>query len=263
MKAYLLAAGYATRMLPLTRDRPKPLLEVAGRPILSHLLDRVLALEGLSQVIVVANDRFADRFEDWAGALRAPVPVRVLNDGSRSEADRLGAIGDLAFALSRVPVGDEDWLVAAGDNLLAFDLGALQRAFRTHGHPLLAVRPVDREAEAREAPGQPSRYNEVEVDRAGRVLRFREKPVDPDSPLAAIALYLLPPATAARVRQYLDEGGNPDAPGHFIAWLVDRQPVRAEPIPDGWFDIGSLAGLAHAREHFTPMDPPPGAARVR
>lgn len=248
MKAYLLAAGYATRMYPLTRERPKPLLEVAGRPILSHLLDRVLSLDSLSEVIVIANDRFARHFEDWARGLEAPVPVRVLNDGSRSDADRRGAVGDLAFALSRVPLDGEDWLVAAGDNLLGFDLCALQRSFLAHRVPLLALREVDRAHES----GGTSAYNEVSVDSEGRVLRFREKPADPESPFAAIALYFLPLETAPQLSRYLEEGGNPDAPGHFIAWLVEQQPVRAVPIRGAWFDVGSLEGLAHARAHFEP-----------
>jgi glucose-1-phosphate thymidylyltransferase len=246
VKAYLLAAGYATRMYPLTRDRPKPLLEVAGRPILTHILDRVLQLDDLSEVVVIANDRFFDAFDDWARHVDAGVPVRVLNDGSRSDGDKRGAIGDLAFALAEAPVGDEDWLVAAGDNLLAFDLRVLQRAFRRHRVPLLAVRPVDREGS--------SKYNEVILDDDGRVLSFREKPAQARSPLVAIALYFLPAGAAALLPRYLAAGGNPDAPGHFIAWLVDEVEVRAEHLPGGWFDIGSLEGLAYAREHFVPGD---------
>ncbi len=250
MKVYLLAAGYATRMYPLTRTRAKPLLEVAGAPILTHILARVLTLRDVSEVIVVANARFAGAFEAWQGVQRVPVPVRVLNDGSTSDDDKLGAIGDLAFALSEVPTAGEDWLVAAGDNLLAFDLRPLQRSFLAtgapgHRKPLLAVREVER-------PRGPSQYNEVMVDDSGRVERFREKPRDPRSDLVAIALYFLPAAAAAALRRYLAEGGNPDAPGHFIAWLVDQVEVRAARIPGGWFDIGSLEGLEEARQRFVP-----------
>ena len=250
MKAYLLAAGYATRMYPLTRDRPKPLLEVAGAPILSHILDRILALDDVSEVVVIGNDRFAADLEAWAASLDVPVPVFVLNDGSSSDDDKLGAIGDLAFALEQAPPGDEDWLVAAGDNLLAFDLAPLQQAYRAatdadgRHPPLLAVREVVRNG--------PSAYNEVELDAAGRVTRFREKPPDPRSNLAAIALYFLPPTAVGLLRRYLEEGGEPDAPGHFVAWLVEHVEVRGVHLPGGWFDIGSLDGLAHARENFVP-----------
>lgn len=243
MKAYVLAAGYATRMHPLTRDQPKPLLEVAGAPILTHVLRGVLDLDDLSEAVVIANDRFAPHFAAWAESLEASVPVRVLNDGSTSEDDKLGAIGDLAFALAAVPPGDEPWLVVAGDNLLGFDLRLLQEAFlEDEDRTLLTVREVQRDG--------PSQYNEVIVDDAGGVERFREKPADPISKLAAIALYFFPPEVAGKLAAYLAGGGNPDAPGHFIAWLADRAPVRATSLPGQWFDIGSLEGLARAREHY-------------
>ncbi len=245
MKAYLLAAGYATRMYPLTRDRPKPLLEVAGAPILSHILERVLALDDLSEVVVIANARFARAFDDWAAGLDVGVPVRVLDDGSTDDHDKLGAIGDLSFALSQVPVAGEDWLVAAGDNLLSFDLRSVQAHFLAHREALLSVRRVEPPT-----PGQASKYNDVTVDAAGRVTRFEEKPLHPVSDLAAIALYFLPASVAELLPRYLAHGGNPDAPGHFIAWLVGQVPVRAAPVPGAWFDIGSIEGLAHAREHF-------------
>ena len=247
MKAYLLAAGYATRMRPLTEMRPKPLLEVAGAPILSHIAREVLRLEGLSEVVVIANDRFARHFASWQENLDADVPVRVLYDGTTSDDHKLGAIGDLAFALDAVPPGKEAWLVAAGDNLLGFGLRSLQRVFdEDPERPLLAVREVVREG--------PSRYNEVVLDPSGRVERFREKPADPVSTLAAIALYFFPPAIAGKLVAYLASGGNSDAPGHFLAWLVPQVSVRATRLPGAWFDIGSLEGLAYAREHYRPPD---------
>jgi len=247
VKAYLLAAGYATRMHPLTRDRPKPLLEVAGAPILSHIVRGVLQLDDLSEIVVVANDRFASHFASWEETVETDVPVRVLYDGSTSDDDKLGAIGDLAFALDAVPPGKESWLVAAGDNLLGFGLESLQRVFNEDSHrPLIAVREVARAG--------PSQYNEVVVDGSGVVERFREKPIDPVSQLAAIALYFFPSEIAGQLVSYLDAGGNSDAPGHFLAWLVEQVPVRATRLPGAWFDIGSLEGLAHAREHYCPAD---------
>ena len=262
MKAYLLAAGYATRMYPLTRDQPKPLLEVAGAPILTHILRRVLALDGLSEVVVIANARFAGAFESWRRSLDVRVPVRVLNDGSTCDDDKLGAIGDLAFALEAAPPGDEDWLVAAGDNLLSFDLRVLQRAFEATGapgarSPLLVVRRVEpAPVPASGVDGSADRYNEVVVDAGGRVVGFREKPRDRRSELAAIALYLLPAKAAGALARYLADGGNPDAPGYFIAWLVERSEVRAATLPGKWFDVGSLDGLAEARRRFVPEGAP-------
>ena len=243
MKAYLLAAGFATRMFPLTESVAKPLLEVAGKPILSHILARVEALPGLSEIIVIGNHRFADSLLAWSRSLTCPVPLRVLDDGANHVDERLGAIGDLAFALEAAPNGGEDLLVVAGDNLLDFDLEPLQRAFEAEGKPLLITRQV-------EHAGGPSPYNDVDVDDRGQVRSFREKPERPSGNLSAIALYFLTPETDELLGRYLAEGGNPDAPGHFIAWLVSRREVAARPMPGGWFDIGDLALLEEARRRF-------------
>ena len=238
MKALLLAAGYATRLYPLTRDCAKPLLEIGGRPMLSHLLDRVAALPGMSEVVVVANHRFIDQFHVWAGGLASGLVVRILDDGSTSDDDKLGAIGDLSFALSEM--GDEeDLLVVAGDNLLLFDLEPSWQEYRRRQRPLLLVRDVD--------PAVQSRYNEVEVSASGRVTRFREKPKRPRSGKAAICLYFLPPGIASFVRRYLGTGGNTDAPGYFIEWLVAETEVHAVPLGGEWFDVGSLETLQAAR----------------
>jgi len=243
MRAYVLAAGYATRMYPLTRNRPKPLLEVGGRPVLSRILDRLVALPTLEEVVVVGNESFAGHFARWKESYRSPVAIRLLNDGSTHEGDRLGAIGDLAFALDRVPNDGKDLLVVAGDNLIEFDLRPLFARFLAQGTTLLTLRRVP-------LAGGPSPYNEVEIDSQGRVLRFREKPAHPVSDLAAISLYFFPPEIPEKLREYLASGGKRDQPGHFIAWLVERVPVAGTPLPGEWFDIGSLGTLAEARARF-------------
>ena len=243
MKAFILAAGYATRMYPLTRDRAKPLLEVGGAPILTHLVERISPLRDLSEIVVIGNHRFAGEFQAWQRSLRCPVPVRVLDDGSMDDDDKLGAIGDLAFALERVPIGDEAWMVAAGDNLIAFDLAAIQQFFLSNDATTLTLRTVK--------PGSgPSPYNEVTLNDQGRVTRLREKPADPQTNLAAIALYFFKPEVAELLAAYLEQGGNPDAPGHFVSWLVDRTPVMGTSLEGEWFDIGSLDTYALARARF-------------
>ncbi len=245
MKVVLLCAGYATRMYPLTRDLPKPLLEVAGAPILTHLLERTAGLPGVDEVIAVGNHRFAARLERWRAGANSPVPIRVLDDGSTDESNRLGALGDLAFAARTVPLAGHDALVAAGDNLVLFDLAPMARAFAQRRAPQLATRVAPADARS-------SRYGEVTIDAAGRVTRFREKPADPHSGLASIGLYFLPASVWPRLERYLAEGGNPDALGHFFAWLVERTAVFAEPIGGAWWDIGDLDSLADARAKARP-----------
>ncbi|MCZ6465126.1 MAG: nucleotidyltransferase family protein [Proteobacteria bacterium] len=245
MKAFVLTAGYATRLYPLTRERPKALLEIGGVPMLTRIVDAIAVLPELSEIVVVGNARFADAFATWGRSPRTTVPVRILNDGSTEDANKLGAIGDLAFALREAPVGDEDWLAVAGDNLLDFSLAPAHDAFAARRMPLLLVR--------RQPPGpDASRYNEVTLDGEGRVVRFREKPTDPQTGLAAIAFYFFPATVAGAVDRYLAGGGNPDAPGHFIAWLVDEMPVCAWRIEgdSDWFDVGSIETLQQARDRY-------------
>jgi glucose-1-phosphate thymidylyltransferase len=244
VKALLLAAGYATRLHPLTLERPKPLLDVGGKPMLTHILERVVELPGLSEVLVVSNTKFHRVLTEWARDVDSPVPVRVLDDGSTDDSNKLGATGDVAFALGECPLGGEDLVVVGGDNLMGFDLRPLHAAFERHRTPLLAVRELEI------GPG-PSPYNEVTLDDDDRVVRFREKPDDPQSKLVAICLYFHPPEIGEWVRRYLDAGGNPDAPGHFVAWLVAQTPVHAARFEGEWLDIGSHEALAEARERFS------------
>lgn len=240
MKVVLLCAGYATRMYPLTRDVPKPLLEVAGAPILSHLLARAATLPGVDEVVVVGNHRFAEPLARWVESARSPVPIRLLDDGSTDQSNRLGALGDLAFAARELPLDGHDALVAAGDNLVLFDIAPLARAFARRRAPQLSTRVAPADARS-------SRYGEVTADASGRITRFREKPADPQSALASIALYFLPARSWALLERYLEQGGNRDAPGHFFEWLVGETEVYAEPIPGKWWDIGDLDSLADAR----------------
>lgn len=237
MKAIVLAAGFATRMYPLTRDHAKPLLEVGGAPIATHILRRVEAVPEIDEAIVVTNARFHQVFVRWAASTRFRFPVRLIDDGTMEDTARLGAVRDMALAMGAT--GDAETLVVAGDTLVDVDLTVPAGIFRAHRRPLLLVRDVD----ARGA--RP--YNDVVVDAAGRVTSFREKPAESHAPLAAICLYFFPREVPALVRRYLDQGGNPDSPGYFIEWLVRETPVDATRFEGRWFDIGSLAGLDDAR----------------
>ena len=243
MKLIVLAAGYATRLYPLTLDRPKPLLEVAGRPMLDRLLERVLAIGGIDETIVVTNAKFAGAFSDWASGREGIV---VLDDGTTSEEDRLGAIGDIGFVLEARAV-DEDIVVVAGDNLFGSDIGDFGRRARELDTPVLAVHDVGDLAEM-------AKYNQVQIDDEGRITFFEEKPADATTTLAGIALYFYPRSTLALIRQYLAEGNNPDQPGRLVQWLYPRIPFYTWPVPCEWFDIGSHESLADAHERFAELD---------
>jgi len=183
VKAVVLAAGYATRLYPLTRDRPKALLPVGGKPMLEHLLERLDEVPGLDEIHVVTNSKFAAAFREWAGGYGAGA-VRILDDGTNDEETKLGAIGDLDLTIRSAEI-DDDLLVLAGDNLFSESLAPFVEFGRSKGAPALGVYDVgDLEAIRR--------YNAIELDEDDRVTFFEEKPERPTSTLTGIALYLYP-----------------------------------------------------------------------
>ncbi|MGI8479811.1 MAG: nucleotidyltransferase family protein [Gaiellaceae bacterium] len=239
MKALVLAAGYATRLYPLTRDRPKALLEVGGRPMLDHVLDRVRAM-GVDETIVVTNAKFTPHFEEWASGMEG---ITIVNDGTTSNEDRLGAIGDTAFVLDRTGL-DDDLVVVAGDNLFGEDISGFAAYGQEMDAPVLAVHDVG-------DLGRMHEYNQIEVDEEGRIVFFEEKPENARTTLAGVALYFYPRRTLPLIRQYLAEGNNPDQPGRLIEWMYPRTSVYTWRLPGAWYDLGSAETLQEADRIFS------------
>jgi glucose-1-phosphate thymidylyltransferase len=242
MKLVILAAGYATRLYPLTRDRPKHLLDVAGRPVLDHVLDCLEPI-GFDGSFVVTNGKFAGAFREWADGYGGSLRPEIIDDGTTSEDDRLGAIGDLALVVRRAGL-DVDVVVAAGDNLFTDSLGGFGEAARERDAALLAVYDVGDVEAIR-------RYNAIEVDGDGRITFFEEKPEQPRSTLTGIALYFYPRRTLPLVHEYLSAGNNPDQPGRLVEWLYRREPVYVWHVPGDWIDIGSPETLEEANRVFS------------
>lgn len=233
MEALVLAAGYATRLYPLTERIAKPLLPVGGRPMIEHILERIREADALA-VHVVTNSKFAGAFREWA-----PADVRVHDDGTTSEDDRLGAIGDLRFVVERAGI-DDDLLVVAGDNLFDYSLAEYVRWWRSKG---VASAVALYEHPDRELVKQ---YGVVEVDGDERIVSFVEKPPEPRSNLAATACYLFHREHVRLVATYLDEGNVPDQPGRFVEWLYRRAPVYGYRFGGEWLDIGNREQLLEA-----------------
>ena len=229
MKALILAAGYATRLRPLTDTIPKQLRPVGGRPMVDWILDRIEETSA-DEVHLVTNARFAAEFERWAVGKE----VHIHNDGTTSNEDRLGAIGDIEF------VGlDDDLLVVAGDNLFEYSLAEYERYWRERDGSCIAVLDVG-------DPELAKKYGIVDVDETDRVTNFVEKPENPPSTLCATATYLYKRDHARLVETYLAEGNPPDQPGHYVAWLYKREPVYAYRFEGDWFDIGDIEQLLEA-----------------
>lgn len=241
MKAIVLAAGYATRLYPLTLTVAKPLLTVGGRPMIDHILDRLREVDEIEAVHVVTNRKFVDSFHRWAEVQEPGGPQLVVHDdGTASEGDRLGAVGDIAFVIGRAGLGGDDLLVVAGDNLFDFSLAAYVDWWRGKGEAsAVALHDVG-------DLGLAAKYGIVALGDGDRVESFVEKPAKPRSTLAATATYLFHRAHVPLVRRYLGEGSSPDQPGRFVAWLVPRVPVYGYVFEGDWRDIGDADQLLDA-----------------
>ncbi len=234
MIAVLLCAGFATRLYPLTLDFPKPLLEVGGRPILEDLVAQLAASGRVQRFLVVSNARFYGKFLHWAERATERIPglqLEVLDDGAWDLRRRLGAVGDLELAVARAEL-DGGVLVAGGDNLFRFPLDEFLEDYERRPRNLILVhRESDRE--------RLRRTGVAELGPEGRVLRLWEKPEDPPSPWACPPLYLFAAGALARLRDFVVEAHDKDSPGHFVAWLAEREPVFAHEMDGERYDIGN------------------------
>lgn len=245
MKVIILAAGYATRLYPLTLTQPKPLLPVAGKPMINYVLDNLAPIEAIDHVYVVTNAKFADHFQKWADGYRTTNPqfrFTVVNDGSTDDSNKLGAIGDLHLVLTREKV-DDDVIVVAGDNLFSERLGAFGKFCMEKKAPVIAVYDVGSLDEVK-------KYAAVTVDADSKITRFEEKPQRPETTLIGIALYFYPKETVPLIHQYIADGNNPDQPGRLVQWLYTRAPVYTWTVPGIWYDIGAKETLEEANRIF-------------
>jgi glucose-1-phosphate thymidylyltransferase len=245
MKVIILAAGYATRLYPLTLTQPKPLLPVAGQPMVEYVLDNLAPIGGIDRIFVVTNAKFAGHFQKWADNYRetkAKLNFTVVNDGSTDDSNKLGAIGDIHYVLKTQKV-DDDLIIVAGDNLFSEKLEGFGKFVREKNAPVLAVYDVGNLDEIK-------KYNSISVDGSGRITFFEEKPKNPTSTITGIALYYYPKATLKLIDQYIAEGNNPDQPGRLVQWLYPRTPFYTWRVPGIWYDIGSKETLEEADKIF-------------
>jgi glucose-1-phosphate thymidylyltransferase len=244
MKVLILAAGYATRLYPLTLTQPKPLLPVAGKPMIEYVLDNIAPI-GVDRVYVVTNAKFAGHFQRWADEYRdkkAKLDFTIVNDGSTDDSNKLGAIGDMNLVISKENIND-DLIVVAGDNLFSESVEGFGKFCREKNAPVLAVYDVG-------SLEQIKKYNSISVDGTGKITYFEEKPKVPTSTLTGIALYYYPKETLPLIKQYVAQGNNPDQPGRLVQWLYTRTPVYTWTVPGLWYDIGSKETLEEANRIF-------------
>jgi glucose-1-phosphate thymidylyltransferase len=246
--ALIPVAGYATRLYPLTKDKPKALLEIAGKPMIERVIQKVLELPDIEKIVVVSNHVFFHQFDSWAKSFRKKISISlvVLDDHTTSNENRLGAIGDAQFAIQHEKI-DSDLVWISGDNLFTFSLLEMQKEFLSRKTDLIACYDVKTFEEAR-------KMGEVRLDSSHRVSFFIEKPLHPDSTLVSIGVYFYTKKTVRDFKTYLDAGNSPDKPGEFVQWLYRKKPVYGfvfNKAGDEWFDIGTLDVLEDVRNTYT------------
>ncbi|MDD4939672.1 MAG: nucleotidyltransferase family protein [Candidatus Omnitrophica bacterium] len=244
MKALILAAGYATRLYPLTKDFPKPLLEVSKKPIIDHILAKLQVLPDIDQIFVVTNNKFIPHFRKWEKKLRGSKRVFLVNDLTRTIKTRRGAIGDMNFVINKKGIRD-DLLVVGGDNLFSEGLERFVSFARAKKNPVIGVYNIKKKSEA-------GKYGVIKLGRQNRLLDFKEKPQDPDSALIAMCLYYFPRKKIGLVKQYLESKTDKrDATGFYIDWLRKKEKVFGFVFGGIWYDIGDRKFLKEADKRFS------------
>ena len=240
MKCLILAAGYATRLYPLTENFPKPLLKVQDRTILDWLVEDIAASGVVDQYIVISNHKYARHFQTWAD--ENDYPVTVLDDGTESNENRLGAVRDIQFAIDQLGLKD-DLLVIAGDNLLDFSLTGFIRYFHEKNTTVI-MRYWEGNEEKLHKTGV------AVVDENDRIIEMEEKPAQPKSHWCTPPFYIYRASDVNLVKKGIDEGCGVDAPGSFIAWLSAATPVHAYEMPGKRYDIGTLESYESIKKEY-------------
>lgn len=243
MKALILAAGYAVRLYPLTEQQAKPLLKVGGKAIIDYTIEKLNEIPEIKDIFVITNDRFHDDFVQWKKRCSGSQNIIIINDGTKSNEDRLGAIGDLHLVLQQQHI-NEDLLVIAGDNLFQFSLKDFVNFFHQEKSTVVAFHDLKKIEKIKGKYG-------VGIMEGHHLLEFEEKPLNPRSTLASTACYLFTAADLPLIQDLIHRG-QVDAPGYLIRWLLEKSKVRGFVFEESWFDVGSFESLRDAEEVYRP-----------
>ncbi|PIN73381.1 hypothetical protein COV20_04075 [Candidatus Woesearchaeota archaeon CG10_big_fil_rev_8_21_14_0_10_45_16] len=237
MKALILAAGYATRLYPLTKNTPKPLLKVADKPLMEYILDKLAAVDDVESIYVVTNDKFYSNFMDWLEHYTYDKPIKIINDYTKTNEARLGSVGDINHVIKTENIND-DLLVIAGDNLFGFSLQNFVKFYNEKNTSIVAFRDFGDVNIVRGRLG-------VGIIEGTKVINFEEKPSEPKSALGSTACYIFTKGDLPQIDILLKEKGG-DAPGNIIPYLINVSEVHGFIFTEHWFDIGTIESLEKA-----------------
>jgi glucose-1-phosphate thymidylyltransferase len=246
MKAIITCAGFATRLWPLTKDLPKPLLEVKGKPIVNHIIQKLMEIPEVDEIFIVTNGKFCNEFEKWGATAKFGVPVRIINDCTVSNEDRLGQIGDVAYAVKEAGI-DDDVLIVAGDNLFNFSLLDAYSTFKKGNYVVNPLYDIKSFSAAKQ-------LGTVVLNDDNTFAEFYEKAEMPKSTLVSLGIYFFPKDGVERIQEYISSGESPDKMGYFLTWLMKRETVVGHVYYEKWFDIGWIKAFEQARKEYDPVD---------
>ncbi len=240
MKAIILAAGYATRLYPLTENFPKPLLEIGGKTILDWLIEDIHSSGVVDEYIVISNHKYAGQFETWAE--NYAVSITVVDDGTSTNETRLGAVRDIQYAVETQKL-DQDLVVLAGDNVLDFSLVPFIRFAQEYNCSCVMC------YEEKELARQ-QRTAIITIDEERTITSYEEKPEKPKGNLAVPPFYFYKKQDIQRIPEGLRDGCGYDAPGSFAAWLSKKTIMKAYPMPGNRYDIGNLESYERIKASY-------------
>ena len=242
MKSIILAAGYAIRMYPLTKDRPKALLNIAGKPLINYLLKKVDEIEVIDEIFIVTNNKFYDLFCEWLysyGNIFSK-KIRIINDGTNSNEDRLGGIGDLGYCIDKIGI-EEDLLVLNGDNLFDFSLKGAIDSFNGKNiiNGVYLMKDIN----------ETKRHGVVELN-GNHIISFEEKPLNPKSLFISIGVYIFPKFCIGDILEFIKTNENKDAQGYLIKHFVESSEVHGFLFNGKLYDIGNLESYNKIKDNW-------------
>src|SRR3989338_100293 len=247
MKTIILAAGYSTRLYPLTLNTPKQLLKIGNNLMIEHILDKLRHINDIDEIIIVSNNKYYNRFCEWKKSFKFNKHIKIINDGSNCNEERLGAVGDMHFAISSEKIND-DVVIIGGDNLFETDLTNMITLFKKTNCPVVAARDLGEPAKLSK------KFGVIATDKNSKIIDFEEKPEFPKSSLASTCIYLYTKEDITEFEKCIKENKKPDNTGDFLKYMLSKKDVYCYKFNEMWYDIGSHEELKEVNDIYTKSD---------
>lgn len=243
MKAIILAGGYAKRLWPLTKETPKPLLDIGGKEMITRIIEKIEKIEEIEEIAISTNEKFEGKFKKYVKSRKAKKPIKIVVEPTSNEGKKLGSIGGLNFLMDHLKI-DDDVFIIGGDNIFEFDLRNFFDYHIDQNASVIALKKIkDKELI--------KTFGVCALDKNKVMVEFYEKPEKPKSDLASTACYIFTYNDFMLIKRYIDEGNSPDAMGSFISWLIKKADVYGYVFEEDWYDIGSFEQLDEARKKYS------------